>query len=177
MCGEAPPAAALTVRTQDNPSGACGANACHACTTCFATDQGPSIEYVDTLPTGWVRNTKRVTIPKFPPPPPRSAQYRSGCSCAFATTAVPSARTTVASSRWSLVSPNFLPDSPIPPPCVSPATPTVGHVPPGTMRPLLPSTVYTFISSAPAPAAARPFAASDTACRRETSTTTPWVVE
>src|SRR5436305_864267 len=82
-----------------------------------------------------VRKTNRVTMPKFPPPPPRRAQYRSGYRLALHTTALPSARTTVASSRLSHVSPNFREAKPTPPPSARPPMPTVGHDPPGMVRP------------------------------------------
>jgi hypothetical protein len=74
MLGVPEPAEALTFSTEESPSGACGANACHAWTTSFAFDHGHSIEYVETAGAGFARKTNLVTIPKFPPPPPRSAQ-------------------------------------------------------------------------------------------------------
>ena len=40
----------------------------------YVTGQAHSMAYVATWPTGCVRKTRRVTIPKLPPPPPRSAQ-------------------------------------------------------------------------------------------------------
>ena len=58
-----------------------------------------------TVPTSWPRNSNEVTTPKLPPPP-RSAQNRSGCSSALAVTNEPSASTTSADSRLSIVSPN-----------------------------------------------------------------------
>src|SRR5919112_3521004 len=130
-----PPATALRLSTEKSPSGACGANDCHACTTRFASAHDQASEYVDTSSAGCERKTKRVTIPKFPPPPPRSAQKRSACSLALAVTTRPSANTTVASRRLSQVRPYLRAETPIPPPCVDPAMPTVGHVPPGIIRP------------------------------------------
>ena len=62
---------------------------------------GPAITVA---PTGCVRNSNEVTTPKLPPPP-RSAQNRSGCSSALACTCVPSASTTSAPIRLSIVSP------------------------------------------------------------------------
>ena len=49
-------------------------------------------------PTGCSANRNELTTPKFPPPP-RSAQNRSGCSSADARTMLPSAVTTSASSE------------------------------------------------------------------------------
>ena len=57
-----------------------------------------------TVPTSWPRNSNDVTTPKFPPPP-RSAQNRSGCSWPLAVTNEPSASTTSAEIRLSMVSP------------------------------------------------------------------------
>jgi hypothetical protein len=56
-------------------------------------------------PIGWARNVKEVTTPKLPPPP-RNAQNRSGWVVSSAVTKVPSARTTSAESRLSMVRPN-----------------------------------------------------------------------
>src|SRR2546423_10035843 len=46
------PAAALRLRTQKKPSGACGASFCQAATTCLASAHGHASEYVVTSPTG-----------------------------------------------------------------------------------------------------------------------------
>src|SRR5262249_48651298 len=70
----APPPAQLRLQTEKSPSGACGAHCCHALTTCRASDHGQASVHVATFATGCVRKTRRVTMPKFPPPPPRSAQ-------------------------------------------------------------------------------------------------------
>ena len=56
-------------------------------------------------PMSWQRNVNEVTMPKFPPPP-RSAQNRSGWESSLAVTKVPSASTTSADSRLSTVRPN-----------------------------------------------------------------------
>src|SRR5919197_1382998 len=50
--------------------------------------------------TGCSRNSSDVTTPKLPPPP-RSAQNRSGCSFSLAMTTLPSAVTTSADTRLS----------------------------------------------------------------------------
>src|SRR2546423_12687441 len=75
ICGLAlEPAAAFRFSTQKSPSGACGASFCQAATTLLASDHGHASEYVATSATGCVLKTSRVTMPKFPPPPPRRAQ-------------------------------------------------------------------------------------------------------
>ena len=85
-------------------------------------------------PTGWRRNSKRVTTPKLPPPP-RSAQKRSGCSVALARTTSPAAVTTSADSRLSIVMPYLRLSQPKPPPSVSPPMPVVELMPTGVARP------------------------------------------
>src|SRR5919204_3867360 len=109
---------------------ACGAHDCHTLRTRAASAHGHSMKNVLTLLTGWVLNVRLVTIPKFPPPPPRQAQKRSEFSWSLQTRTCPSAVTIVSCSRLSEVSPNLRPDQPCPPPSVSPAIPTVGQEPP-----------------------------------------------
>ena len=121
--------------TENNASGACGANACHAATACAACAHGHSIEYVDTVETGCVANTKLVAMPKFPPPPPRLAQKRSACWAASHVSSSPSAVTIRSCRTLSAVVPNRRDAYPTPPPSASPATPTVGHEPAGTVTP------------------------------------------
>ena len=53
----------------------------------------PGVGPATTVPTSCRRNRNEVTTPKLPPPP-RSAQNRSGCSSALATTRSPLASTT-----------------------------------------------------------------------------------
>src|SRR5207248_7970304 len=84
--------------------------------------------------TGWARKVNSVTTPKLPPPP-RSAQKSSAFSSALAVTFSPSASTTSAESRLSIVSPQPRVRYPIPPPCVSPPTPVVEMIPHGTASP------------------------------------------
>ena len=84
---------------------------------------------------GWTRNFKCVTIPKFPPPPPRSAQNRSGSLVRDTSRTQPSAVTISAPTRLSQVSPKARPASPIPPPSVLPPTPTDEHDPAGIVAP------------------------------------------
>ena len=87
-----------------------------------------------TRPSGWRRNSRRVTTPKFPPPP-RSAQNRSGWTCSLASTTLPSARTTCTDATESAVSPNLRLSQPMPPRRVIPLTPTSGLSPSGRTMP------------------------------------------
>ena len=73
-------------------------------------------------------------MPKFPPPP-RSAQNRSGSEVGDAVRTDPSAQTTRAERRLSIVRPYLRRTQPSPPPSVSPATPVSDTTPPGTTRP------------------------------------------
>ena len=52
-----------------------------------------------------VVNVNDVTTPRWPPPPPRSAQKRSGSWSALAVTTLPSASTTCIAVTESQVSP------------------------------------------------------------------------
>src|SRR5215468_12628321 len=56
---------------------------------------------------GWVRSVSRVTTPKVPPPPPLSAQNRSGLLAALAVRTAPSGVTTSASSRFAAAVPGL----------------------------------------------------------------------
>ena len=85
-------------------------------------------------PSGWASKSKWVTTPKLPPPP-RSAQNRSGSFSADATWTEPSAQTTVAERRLSMVSPYLRRTQPSPPPRVRPPTPVSDTTPPGTTSP------------------------------------------
>ena len=69
-----------------------------------------------------------MTTPKLPPPP-RIAQNRSLFSSALATHEVPSASTTSADSRLSMVSPYLRVRCPMPPPSVRPPTPVLPTMP------------------------------------------------
>src|SRR5204862_4394611 len=103
-------------------------------------------------------NTKRVTIPNWPAPPPRHAQYRSGWFFVFASSSWPLAIAIVTERTLSQVRPNFRPEKPCPPPRASPAIPTVGHEPAGIATPCSDSLSSTPTSRAPAPTLAVPFA-------------------
>src|SRR5208337_2481805 len=68
--------------------------------TSAASSHSNSMSPAKISPTGWRRNSNSVTTPKFPPPP-RSAQNRSGYSVSLAVVMWPSARTTSADSKLS----------------------------------------------------------------------------
>lgn len=135
MVGGGPPGAADRCRLDQSASGATGAHDCQPWITRPARDQGQERKKSTSLLSWWVRNVNDVATPKFPPPPPRQAQYRSLCWEESQVTTDPSARTTCAAFRLSLVSPKARPTTPTPPPSVSPAMPTVAHEPPGTASP------------------------------------------
>src|SRR5580693_4541871 len=68
---------------------------CHPTSTC-AKDCGAKSRFTaSTSPAGNVAKVSDVVTPKFPPPPPRNAQNRSGCELADATTTWPPGNTTV----------------------------------------------------------------------------------
>ena len=70
----------------------------------------------------WSPISNRVTMPKLPPPP-QTAQNRSGCSSALARTHRPSARRMSIATTLSEVRPQRRLSQPNPPPTASPATP------------------------------------------------------
>ena len=94
-----------------------------------------------------------MTTPKLPPPP-RSAQNRSGCWSALARSTWPAAVTTWAERRLSHDSPYWLVSQPNPPPRVSPPTPVWLTVPAGTARPCAWVAASSWASVAPPPARA-----------------------
>ena len=79
-------------------------------------------------------NRKRVAMPKFDSPP-RIAQKRSGSESSLASTTWPSAVTTSAASRSSIVSPFLRTRKPIPPARVIPPIPTEPVSPKPVTRP------------------------------------------
>ena len=96
---------------------------------------GKSIGPASTVgPIGCARKRNDVTTPKLPPPP-RSPQNRSGWSSSLAATSSPSAVTTSAATRLSIVRPCLRVSHPIPPPRVRPATPVCVTIPAGTASP------------------------------------------
>jgi hypothetical protein len=122
-----------------------------------------------------VRILAGALSPKFPPPPPRQAQYRSAFVSASTRRARPSAVTIVAASRLSEVSPKRRPESPCPPPSASPAMPTDGHAPPGTSRPLA-RQARVQVDQLAADAERRPAVRDPDAAQPLRSTTTPFGV-
>ena len=166
-----------SAQIENSPSGACGANACHARTTSRACDHGQSAKKYETLETGCVRRTRCVTTPKLPPPPPRQAQYRSGFSVAEQFRWRPSAVTIPSETTLSLVVPNAREARPTPPPSASPPIPTVAHDPAGIARPWRARVASTSTSRAPAPIVAVPDASRWIAASRFRSTTSPVPVE
>src|SRR5829696_3591834 len=83
---------------------------------------------------GWRRYSSDAATPKLPPPP-RSAQNRSGSDSAVTSSTSPSALTSSTESRLSAASPWIPISHPRPPPSVSPAIPVVEIAPPVTARP------------------------------------------
>jgi hypothetical protein len=83
----------------------------------------------------YMANSNSVTTPKFPPPP-RIPQKRSGWSSGLARTTSPSAVTTSADRRLSIVRPNRRISRPTPPPNVGPPTPVCETTPEGTHQPV-----------------------------------------
>src|SRR5207244_4502921 len=84
---------------------------------------------------GWSRYSNEAAMPKSPPPP-QSAQRRSGCDSAVTFRIPPLAVTSSTPSRLSAASPCFAISQPSPPPRVRPAIPgeanrvdDVGRVP------------------------------------------------
>ena len=123
---------AVITRLAASSSGASGAHACHASTSAAASVKRRSKAVASGA--GTVRNVNEVTIPKRPPPAPRSAQNSSGSRCSSHSTSRPPSAT-VAPTSESEVSPWRRPMIPSPPPSVSPAIPTSGPQPAGIVTP------------------------------------------
>src|SRR3954469_17305304 len=125
------------------------------------------------MPAGWQRNENDVTTPKLPPPP-RIAQKSSGSRSASTATTEPSASTTVALTRLSIVSPYARVRWPIPPPSVRPPTPVVPMTPAGTAQPCSWVAASTWLSFAPPPTRTiRALASTSTVSIAERSRTSP----
>ena len=140
--------------------------------TCWArpsTRCAPAISWYIRSTVSWLSscsaNSNSVTTPKLPPPP-RMAQNRSGCWSAAARRIRPSAVTTSAARRLSMVSPNRRISRPTPPPRVSPATPVCEITPAGTTSPCRWVAWSRSRSSAPPP----------TVARRVTGSTDTWFI-
>ena len=100
-----------------------------------ARDHGQCRKNSVTSCVGWVRKVNDTATPKLPPPPPREAQYRSGWCLASQVNTLPSAVTIWSDSSASQVRPYLRATTPMPPPRVSPAMPTVGQEPAGMLTP------------------------------------------
>src|SRR5439155_16007442 len=110
--------------------------------------------------------------PKLPPPAPRHAQKRSVLLPASAAIRRPPASTISTDTRLSQAMPYLRARNPKPPPSALPATPTVGHEPPGTASSRAPTAWYTLSSVAPPPTATvRAAASTRTSLRRRVSMT------
>src|ERR1700751_2263220 len=108
---------------------------CQPTRTC-ANDCGGKLRFTTSTSLGGnVANVSEGVTPKLPPPPPRSAQNRSGLLAADAVTAWPGGSTTDADVNWSQSRPACRDWAPIPPPRACPAAPTDGQVPVGMPRP------------------------------------------
>src|SRR5580693_7003772 len=108
---------------------------CQPTSTC-ANDCGGKLRFTASRsPVGNVAKVSEVVAPKFPPPPPRNAQNRSGLLAADAVTAWPLGSTTDADVNWSQSRPACRELAPSPPPRACPAAPTDGQVPVGMPRP------------------------------------------
>ena len=83
-------------------------------------------------PKSWARKVKRVTMPKLPPPP-RSAQNRSGCESALTSITSPLASTSSRDTKLSQVNPCLRENQPMPPPRARPLTPVSDMMPAGTI--------------------------------------------
>src|SRR5215469_95807 len=131
-----PPVLAKRCKLDHRLGLACGAHDCHALTTRPASVHGQPRKKTTSERRSCVRKVKDVATPKLPPPPPRLAQYRSQCALVeLQESVLPSAVTICSDSMASLVGPYCLPSTPTPPPRARPASPTVGHEPPGTALP------------------------------------------
>src|SRR5207302_1514826 len=124
-------------------------------------------------PTACRRYSNEVTTPKLPPPP-RSAQNRSGFSVALVRARRPSAVTTSTAVRLSHERPYLRPMRPTPPPSVSPATPVSAAVPAVVASPKACASRSNSPSSTPDSTRARPARGSTRTLRMDdTSTTRP----
>src|SRR6201993_1487791 len=108
---------------------------CQPTRTC-AKDCGGKLRFTaSTSPVGNVAKVSEVVTPKFPPPPPRNAQNRSGLLAADTVTAWPLGSTTDADLNASHIRPACREWAPSPPPRACPEAPTEGQVPVGMPRP------------------------------------------
>ena len=163
-----------TVTNAKNPlrsRGAAGMNPRYQRITSGVQSSGQKVGPAWTVEAGCARKRNEVTTPKFPPPP-RNAQNRSGFSSALARAWEPSASTTSAASRLSMVRPHFPLRYPRPPPRVSPPTPVVEMIPAGTASPNWWVAASSLPGVQPPPArTVRAAGSTSTASRRARSTT------
>ena len=68
------PPVVLSDRIEVSAGGASGANRCHAASASLACDHGQDTKKYAAPAARCVLSVNAVTIPKLPPPPPRSAQ-------------------------------------------------------------------------------------------------------
>ena len=120
--GETIPDFLTTRSTAVIASGALGAHACQALNSATArsigTDQETEKMASSLSGTSLKRNV--VATPKLPPPPPRQAQKRSGCSLASAVISWPLASTSATDWMLSQVRPKGRASNPYPPPSAWP---------------------------------------------------------
>lgn len=136
MVGLPPPAALARCAADQISSAWAGPHSCQASIRPCACRQGQVRKAVTPCGDGCVRKVNPVTTPKLPLPAPRSAQNRSGFCLALAVSFRPSAVMRLTEVTLSQVSPYARAVTPWPPPRVRPETATVGHEPPGIVRPL-----------------------------------------
>ena len=105
MVGVLAPAVADRCRLDHSWSGPSGAQDCQAAMTRSACAHGQDRKNSTIPEMGWVVKVNEVATPKLPPPPPRQAQNRSGSRSESQVRIWPSAVTTWAWVRLSLVSP------------------------------------------------------------------------
>jgi hypothetical protein len=126
-----PPPKNVVMRYDQMLSGSPACHVCHAVSILPKSVKAMSAEKFVRFCVGCVLKVNDVTTPKFPPPPPRIAQKRSGSVMASHVSMRPSAVTTCAETSASHVRPHILSTTPMPPPCVSPEMPTLRQVPSG----------------------------------------------
>src|SRR2546428_4224410 len=102
--------------------------------TAFAADHGQERKPSARALAACVRSVSEVTTPKLPPPP-RSAQKRSGSRCSSHVSTFPSAVTVSARREAPPERPPTPHNNPHPPPRARPAIPTLAHRPPRAPRP------------------------------------------
>ena len=136
------PEARLTPILAENASGACRITSWAAASTVRACGHPQSSRQVALPTAGRVSKVKETFTPKFPPPPPRQAQNRSGSWSRSQESRVPSAVTTSVETSRSQVRPYARDTTDTPPPRVSPPMPTSSELPSGIASPCFSSAAY-----------------------------------